>query len=189
MNLTKIILISCLLSMICAKTTNVLDRYDEIISKEFTLIDDEGNVMMKLSQIDFEQISQLIQNFEWFEKRYGDLMKNVNETIDALYKNLRTELYRTYDVKIDSLNKNIIAMENKIQNNLLQQINDELNSLDERYLAYKRGINRTIDDTKNTKLPDIEEKIKELNNRIDAILELDVIQKEIKNNKKAYYLP
>ena len=45
MNLTKIMLISCLLSMIGAKTTNVLNRYDEIISKEFTLIDDKGNVV------------------------------------------------------------------------------------------------------------------------------------------------
>ena len=40
MKLTKIILISCLLSMIYAKTTNVLDRYDEIISKDrLTLVD------------------------------------------------------------------------------------------------------------------------------------------------------
>jgi len=182
MKLTKIILISCLLSMIGAKTTNILDRYDEITSKEFTLIDDEGNVVMKLSQIDFEQINNLA----------GWMQSNT-----ALYEKLheaQNQLSNIHAVKIDSINNNIIAVENKIvdsQNTLLNQVNslkDEFNSLKEEYSAYKRRGN-SPNDLIISKLPEIEENIKKVNERIDAILEFDVMQKEMKKNKKAYYLP
>ena len=182
MKLTRIILISCLLSMIYAKTTSVLDRYNEIISKEFTLIDDEGNVVMKLSQIDFEQINNLA----------GWMQSNT-----ALYEKLheaQNQLSNIYVVKIDSVNNDIIEVENKIevsQNNLLNQINslkEELNSLEEECSAYKRSINLP-NDIIISKLPEIEENIKKVNERIDAILEFDVMQKEMKKNKKAYYLP
>ena len=180
MKLTKIILISCLLSMIYAKTTNVLDRYDEIISKEFTLIDDEGNVVVKLSQIDFEQINNLA----------GWMQSNT-----ALYEKLheaQNQLSNIYAVKIDSVNNNIIAVENDIwesENNLLKQINslkEEFNALQEQYTTYKRSINKKMEETIITKLPDIEENIKKVNDRIDTILEFDVMQKEMKKNKKAY---
>jgi hypothetical protein len=40
-----------------------------------------------------------------------------------------------------------------------------------------------------TKFPKIEAEIKKVNDRIDAILEFDVMKKEVKKNKKAYYLP
>ena len=182
MKLTRIILISCLLSMICAKTTNVLDRYDEIISKEFTLIDDEGNVVMKLSQIDFEQINNLAG---WMQS---------NTTLYEKLHEAQNQLSNIYAVKIDSVNNDIIEVENKIevsQNNLLKQINslkEGLNSLEEEYSAYKRSMN-SPNDIIISKLPEIEENIKKVNDRIDAILEFDVMQKEMKRNKKAYYLP
>ena len=182
MKLTTIIIISCLLSMISAKTTNALDRYDEIISKEFTLIDDEGNVVMKLSQIDFEQINNLA----------GWMQSNT-----ALYEKLheaQNQLSNIYAVKIDSVNNNIIAVENKVvdsQNTLLNEVSslkEEFNALKEEYSAYKRNINSPNNQI-ISKLPEIEENIKKVNDRIDAILEFDVMQKEMKKNKKAYYLP
>ena len=182
MKLTKIILISCLLSIIGAKTTNSLDRYDEIISKEFTLIDDEGNVVMKLSQIDFEQINNLA----------GWMQSNT-----MLYEKLheaQNQLSNIYAVKIDSVNNNMIAVENKMidsQNTLLNQINslkEEFNALQEEYSAYQKNINSPNDIIIST-LPKIEAEIKKVNDRIDAILEFDVMQKEMKKNKKAYYLP
>ena len=183
MKLTKIMLISCLLSMIGAKTTNVLDRYDEIISKEFTLIDDENNVVMKLSQIDFEQINNLAS---WMQSN------------TALYEKLyeaQNQLSDIYAVKIDSVNNNIITVDNKMvdsQNTLLNQINllrEELDSLNDQLKAYKRGTNRKLDDITIKKLPRIEDDLKGITDRIDTILEFDVMQKEMKKNKKAYYLP
>ena len=92
MKLTKMIMISCLLSMILAKTTNLLDRYDEIISKEFTLIDDGGNIVMKLSQIDFEQINNLAS---W--------MQNNAELYEKLHE-AQNQLSNIYELKIDSVN-------------------------------------------------------------------------------------
>jgi chromosome segregation ATPase len=168
--------------MVFTKTTNSLDRYDEIISKEFTLIDDQGNVVMQLSQIDFEQINNL-----------AGWMQNNTELYEKLHE-AQSQLSNSYELKIDSVNNNIIEVENKIessQNNLLKQINslrDELNSVQEEYSAYKRSINLP-NDMIITKLPEIEENIKEVNDRIDAILEFDVMKKELKKNKKAYYLP
>ena len=38
-------------------------------------------------------------------------------------------------------------------------------------------------------IPMIEEKIDSVNKKIDMIMKFDVMKKEIKKNKKAYYLP
>ena len=73
--------------------------------------------------------------------------------------------------------------------NQIDQLTEELNTLQKQYAAYKRGTNRKLDDTMITKFPKIEAEIKKVNDRIDAILEFDVIKKETKKNKKAYYLP
>tara|TARA_Y100001970_G_scaffold290495_1_gene424436 strand:- start:51 stop:560 length:510 start_codon:yes stop_codon:yes gene_type:complete len=169
--------------MIFSKSVNSLDRYDEIIAKEFTLIDDGGNVVMKLSQMDFEQINNLAS---WMQ---------INSELYQKLNDAQNQLSNNYDIKIDSVNDNMAELKNTVVNsdkNLLNQINslkEELNALQEQYTNYKRSINRRMNDTMNAKIPEIEAEIKKVNDRVNAILQSDIMQKEIKKNKKAYYLP
>ena len=179
MNLIKIILIISTLSMIFSKSVNSLDRYDEIIAQEFTLVDNQGNIVMKLSKIDLERIDLRIINNG----------KSVNKVHEA-----QNQLSTMYLEKIDSVNNNFRLVNNKIEQNhmsLRKQINslkEELNSLQNEYSAYKKSVN-SPNDIIISKIIDIESEMKKVNDRVNAILEFDVMQKEIKKKKKAYYLP
>ena len=183
MNLTKIILICCTLSIIFSKNINSLDRYDEIIAQEFTLINNEGNIVMKLSKMDFEQINNLAS---WIQNN-SELYQKLNEA--------QNQLSNHYDIQIDSVNNNILKLKNKIDNALsiinkdVNLITNELKSLKGgmRILEQKNNIN--MDNMNQKTIPMIEEKIDSVNKKIDMIMKFDVMKKEIKKNKKAYYLP
>ena len=179
MNLIKIILIISTLSMIFSKSVNSLDRYDEIIAQEFTLVDNQGNILMKLSKIDLERLDlKIINNRKYLQK--------VDEA--------QNQLSNMYLEKIDSVDNNFRLVNNKIEQNymsLRKQINslkEELNSLQNEYSAYKKSVN-SPNDIIISKIIDIESEMKKVNDRVNAILEFDVMQKEIKKKKKAYYLP
>ena len=179
MNLIKIILIISTLSMIFSKSVNSLDRYDEIIAQEFTLVDNQGNILMKLSKIDLERLDLKIIN-------NGKYLQKVDEA--------QNQLSNMYLEKIDSVDNNFRIVNNKIEQNymsLRKQINslkEELNSLQNEYSAYKKSVN-SPNDIIISKIIDIESEMKKVNDRVNAILEFDVMQKEMKKNKKAYYLP
>ena len=183
MNLTKIILICCTLSIIFSKSVNSLDRYDEIIAQEFTLINNEGNIVMKLSKMDFEQINNLAN---WIQNN-SELYQKLNEA--------QNQLSNHYDIKIDSVNNNILKLKNKIDD-ALSIVNEDVNLLRNELKSLKDGMiilkkkKREDDYNINQKtIPMIEEKIDSVNKKIEMIMEFDVMKKEIKKNKKAYYLP
>jgi hypothetical protein len=170
-----------------SKTTNSLDRYDEIISKEFTLIDDEGNVVIKLSELDFKYILGIHNGLTTMTEEFNIQFKILSDKYDTVLG--------MYTAQRDSINS--ILQKSKLNDTnsnerILNQINsqkEELNALQKQYEAYKKETNRKLDDTMITKFPKIEAEIKKVNDRIDAILEFDVMKKEVKKNKKAYYLP
>ena len=165
--------------MIFSKSVNSLDRYDEIIAQEFTLVDNQGNILMKLSKIDLERLDLKIIN-------NGKYLQKVDEA--------QNQLSNMYLEKIDSVDNNFRIVNNKIEQNymsLRKQINslkEELNSLQNEYSAYKKSVN-SPNDIIISKIIDIESEMKKVNDRVNAILEFDVMQKEMKKNKKAYYLP
>ena len=173
----------CTLSIIFSKNINSLDRYDEIIAQEFTLINNEGNIVMKLSKMDFEQINNLAS---WIQNN-SELYQKLNEA--------QNQLSNHYDIKIDSVNNNILKLKNKIDD-ALSIVNEDVNLLRNELKSLKDGMiilkkkKREDDYNINQKtIPMIEEKIDSVNKKIEMIMEFDVMKKEIKKNKKAYYLP
>ena len=169
--------------MIFAKSVNSLDRYDEIIAQEFTLVDNQGNILMKLSKIDLETL------LERTDMRIVNNAKYIKKLDEA-----QNDLSNMYLAKIDSVDNNFIVVNNNIDRNhmsLRKQINslkEELNSLQNEYSAYKKSVN-SPNDIIISKIINIESEMKKVNDRVNAILEFDVMQKEMKKNKKAYYLP
>ncbi len=183
MNLTKIILICCTLSMIFSKSINSLDRYDEIIAKEFTLIDNEGNIVIKLSKMDFEQINNLAS---WIQSN-SELYQKLNEA--------QNQSSNHYDIKIDSVNNNILKLKNKVDD-ALSIVKKDVNLLTNELKSLKRGVstlkqknNINMDNMNQKTIPMIEERIDSINKKIEMIMKFDVMKKEIKKNKKTYYLP
>ena len=173
--------------MMFSKTTNSLDRYDEIISKEFTLIDDEGNVVIKLSELDFNYILGIYDGLTTMREEFNIQFKVLSDKYDTVLN--------MYTAQNDSINN--ILQKSKLNDtnsherisNKIDQLTEEFNTLQKQYTAYKRGINRKLDDTMITKFSNIEAEIKKVDDRIDVILEFDIMKKEAKKNKKAYYLP
>jgi len=187
MKLTKIIVISCLLSMMFSKTTNSLDRYDEIISKEFTLIDDEGNVVIKLSELDFKYILGIHDGLTTMTEEFNIQFKVLSDKYDTVLN--------MYTAQKDSMNN--ILQKSKLNDthsnekisNQIDKLIEELKGLHNKFTAYKESSNQKINDSIIKGLPEIEGNIKKVNQRIDAILKFDIMKKEAKKNKKAYYLP
>ena len=175
----------------------VLSRYHTIEAQKISLVDENGNVITTLSEL-----NDLIEKVESLDglvdKKIKDIKQAVNDAfevefrvaIDTLshgFQKLNAQVDTTnqdFTMIIDDVLTDIYRFEEFVSGNEQkhERLQDYLESLDSQFKSFKRSTSRGMNEFKfsTSRIGDKLESLDEMENKIDILMNLKSLQKEIK---------